>query len=302
MNFSEFDKKIPKIIGGSLLGLILFSILIEWVSDLFSSAFQYISSSSLNLTIFFLISLLLFTVALSIYLLISLKNRNKEIIKKDQEIESLKKITDTIDEELWSSPLRGQCNNRLSLTERKTRFISVVNLKGGVGKTTLTANLSAALAHNNDCNVLIIDLDYQRSLTSRCVDDSIYSQLYDESDIHHRTVSFLLDDDTQTTQIMNTLLEMKNESRVNILPSHEFLDTIVKCPPKFGQWFKVEIRRVDNLTWRIDHEEQTQPIQWRVQSQSRSERDQGRENPVRTRQSARSASEPDPAMEKESHG
>jgi chromosome partitioning protein len=46
------------------------------------------------------------------------------------------------------------------------RVISVVNYKGGVGKTTLTANLGAELAHRGK-RVLLIDLDPQCSL-SQC--------------------------------------------------------------------------------------------------------------------------------------
>ncbi|MDX9931803.1 MAG: AAA family ATPase [Bacteroidales bacterium] len=44
------------------------------------------------------------------------------------------------------------------------KIISVINYKGGVGKTTLTANLAAELA-NRDYNVLMIDLDPQASLS-----------------------------------------------------------------------------------------------------------------------------------------
>jgi len=42
--------------------------------------------------------------------------------------------------------------------------ISVINYKGGVGKTTLTANIGAELAHRGR-RVLLIDLDPQASLT-----------------------------------------------------------------------------------------------------------------------------------------
>lgn len=51
--------------------------------------------------------------------------------------------------------------------DRKTRFISIVNLKGGVGKTTLTANLGVSLARRKH-RVLLVDLDFQSSLTSLC--------------------------------------------------------------------------------------------------------------------------------------
>jgi chromosome partitioning protein len=44
------------------------------------------------------------------------------------------------------------------------RIVSVLNYKGGVGKTTITANLGADLARRG-ANVLLIDLDPQASLT-----------------------------------------------------------------------------------------------------------------------------------------
>ncbi len=49
--------------------------------------------------------------------------------------------------------------------KRGRAIISVCNLKGGVGKTTLTAHLGAALARRG-YRVLFIDLDLQGSLTS----------------------------------------------------------------------------------------------------------------------------------------
>jgi chromosome partitioning protein len=44
------------------------------------------------------------------------------------------------------------------------RIVSVINYKGGVGKTTLTANLGAELARRGN-RVLLVDLDPQSSLT-----------------------------------------------------------------------------------------------------------------------------------------
>lgn len=48
-------------------------------------------------------------------------------------------------------------------TERM-KIVSVINYKGGVGKTALTANLAAELAWH-DKRVLMLDLDPQTSLT-----------------------------------------------------------------------------------------------------------------------------------------
>jgi chromosome partitioning protein len=52
----------------------------------------------------------------------------------------------------------------MSTRENAVKVVSVINHKGGVGKTTLTANLGAGLAARGR-KVLLIDLDSQASLT-----------------------------------------------------------------------------------------------------------------------------------------
>jgi chromosome partitioning protein len=47
--------------------------------------------------------------------------------------------------------------------------ISVINFKGGVGKTTLSFNLAAGLARYHDSRVLLIDVDHQSSLSIVCL-------------------------------------------------------------------------------------------------------------------------------------
>ncbi len=45
-----------------------------------------------------------------------------------------------------------------------TYIIATTNMKGGVGKTTLTVNLGASLAKDHGKRVLVVDLDTQISV------------------------------------------------------------------------------------------------------------------------------------------
>lgn len=69
----------------------------------------------------------------------------------------------SLDGKLWNRSLPAKVPSFISRQHRRTKIISVLNLKGGVGKTTITANLGAVLSESE--NVLMIDLDFQRSLS-----------------------------------------------------------------------------------------------------------------------------------------
>lgn len=59
------------------------------------------------------------------------------------------------------------------------KVVSVINYKGGVGKTSLTANLGAELAWRGK-NVLLIDLDAQASLTFSFIRPSEWSKDFEK--------------------------------------------------------------------------------------------------------------------------
>jgi len=62
---------------------------------------------------------------------------------------------------------------------RRVPVISMLNLKGGVGKTTTTANLAAALAHRG-YRVLLIDLDLQGSLSGMFLTEKEQEQAFND--------------------------------------------------------------------------------------------------------------------------
>jgi chromosome partitioning protein len=105
------------------------------------------------------------------------------------------------------------------------RVVAVMNYKGGVGKTTLTANLGAVAA-SRGLRVLLLDLDPQTNLTfsffsvddwqDRLKDSHTIKQWYD-SELPGRDVS--LADLVVTPERVNSALENAS-GRLDLIPSH----------------------------------------------------------------------------------
>src|SRR5438309_358984 len=70
--------------------------------------------------------------------------------------------------------------NSDNLARHKSLRVAIFNHKGGVGKTTLTVNIAAALASFGK-RVLLVDSDPQCNLTSYLVDDKVVDDLLDRS-------------------------------------------------------------------------------------------------------------------------
>jgi cellulose biosynthesis protein BcsQ len=78
--------------------------------------------------------------------------------------------------QIWTQPVMAGTPPFRPLAERRTPIVSVLNLKGGVGKTTLTAYLAWALSARG-YRVLLVDLDLQGSLSSLFVPNDELARL-----------------------------------------------------------------------------------------------------------------------------
>ncbi|KOR38329.1 MULTISPECIES: ParA family protein [Planktothricoides] len=83
-----------------------------------------------------------------------------------------------------------------------TYIIATTNMKGGVGKTTLTVNLGASLAKDHGKRVLVVDLDTQISATLSLVSTQEFAKLRQEN----RTLKHLV----------NQIIQPINQTKINI--------------------------------------------------------------------------------------
>jgi chromosome partitioning protein len=72
------------------------------------------------------------------------------------------------------------------------KIVSVINYKGGVGKTALTANLAAELAWRGK-RVLMLDLDPQTSLTFSFILPDVWEQTFSGTSTPDRTINAWLE-------------------------------------------------------------------------------------------------------------
>ena len=130
-----------------------------------------------------------------------------------------------------------------------TRTVAVANQKGGVGKTTTTANVAAWLAKCG-ANVLVIDLDPQGNLTSSLgvdrasLQQSSYELLVGQSSVAEVTLPEIrpgLDliaarPDLAGAEVELAMLERKeSQLRRSMASQADFYDAIfIDCPPSLG--------------------------------------------------------------------
>ncbi|PQM55036.1 MAG: chromosome partitioning protein ParA [Deltaproteobacteria bacterium] len=136
-----------------------------------------------------------------------------------------------------------------SVDKKSPRIIAIANQKGGVGKTTTTINLGAAIAESGK-KVLIIDLDPQSNTTTglgvstKDLNSSIYQVIIEENTASETIISvgiknlYLLPSSLELAGAeIELVTAFSREQRLTraldeVVSDYDFI--IIDCPPALG--------------------------------------------------------------------
>jgi chromosome partitioning protein len=105
------------------------------------------------------------------------------------------------------------------------RTLSVINYKGGVGKTTITANLASELAFRGH-SVLAVDLDPQANLTFSFVSVDDWERNYERSMTIKNWYDAFIDDDSDNLDLSSLIVTPPTIGRIMSSGQHGKLDLI----------------------------------------------------------------------------
>lgn len=145
------------------------------------------------------------------------------------------------EDELWRFRRRREPKGYPAiLNDTKTRIITIANNKGGVGKTTMTANL-AAFFQRRGYKVLVIDADYQGSVSS------MLSAANNLTDVRNTSGKLLQKDATSDTVAAARLALAPLLPKVDLVPA--FAEYNRDETRLLAQWLMD--RRSDDIRYRL---------------------------------------------------
>lgn len=95
------------------------------------------------------------------------------------------------------------------------KVVSIINYKGGVGKTTITSNIASEMAHRGK-KVLVIDLDPQTNLTFSYMKVEQWQENYEKK----RTIKYWFDSIIDGTTPVPSFSDLVVKKDVDIICSH----------------------------------------------------------------------------------
>lgn len=127
-----------------------------------------------------------------------------------------------------------------------TKIISFINLKGGVGKTTLTVNIAATLASKYNKRVLLIDLDPQTNATVSLITQEEWEE---RDSVKKQTIFYMFNDllkNESNFSMNNAIIRgVSNIEKLDLLPSSLRLVEIQDDIPDMDR--KAYVNHVDVL-------------------------------------------------------
>ena len=132
-----------------------------------------------------------------------------------------------LDRSIWIADTPVEPPQFVPAFERRARIVSFLNLKGGVGKTTLTTNIAAGLATSitgRTYRTLAVDLDFQGSLSNSCLNPSILNDRRRQS----ATVSQLLASADEPSTLLSRMAApmQQTNDQASVVIASEGLDEV----------------------------------------------------------------------------
>jgi len=131
----------------------------------------------------------------------------------------IRQVVDT-DGRVWEADVPDDVPRFVPRSDRRATIVAVINLKGGVGKTTLSANLGATFAARGE-SVLAVDLDFQHSLSDLCFTEQQRDDLLTQGCLIDR----LFESGGRTTPQLPQWMARVGDSPLRVVVADEGLET-----------------------------------------------------------------------------